>query len=48
MIDQALVELRNTGVRDWLPPDVLALTNDAGRTTAQSRRRAGLRAPPAA
>lgn len=25
LIDQALVELRNAGVRDWLPPEMLAL-----------------------
>jgi ATP-dependent DNA helicase RecG len=29
LIDHALVELRNADVRDWLPPEVLALTDGA-------------------
>jgi ATP-dependent DNA helicase RecG len=36
LIDQALVELQNAGVRDWLPPEVLALSDAADATSLPS------------
>jgi ATP-dependent DNA helicase RecG len=36
LIDQALVELQNAGVRDWLPPEVLALTDATDATPLPS------------
>lgn len=48
LIDQALVELRNAGVRDWLPREVLALTEDdaAGTLPALADALAYVHRPP--